>query len=377
MPKKILVFLASPFFLPKGSSLRVFSNVSSLARLGHSVTVLSYAIGERVSSPHIRVLHPRFLFWYRKTSPGPSFLKAIADVFLFCSGFWHLLWHRKHYDLLWGEDVEGSFLGVVLAKIFRKPFVSDMHNSLENTLLPYTKRRSIHFLAKKIDSFLEKKSKYITTAWEYDAIRLQKQYPKKRILFLPESFHTSSQNRISFPFPFLLYAGNFESYQGISFFLDAFFFFCVQYQSDIHFVLIGKETPEVRQIVQENILASRVHFMGLRSVEDTGSFMKHALFCVIPRVVDGPPSMKAMHYFSCGKSILATNLSCNEKVIRHNETGFLVSPSREAMVNGIATLVQNEQLRLSLEKNVRQKAIGTEKKTDKVIEILLQSVFLK
>jgi glycosyltransferase involved in cell wall biosynthesis len=80
--------------------------------------------------------------------------------------------------------------------------------------------------------------------------------------------------------------------------------------------------------------------------------------------------MKALHYFSQGKPILATNLSCNSKLIENYKSGLLVELNVDEMSKGIEKMVMDGEFCKSLENYIINEKIGTQKKANEGINDL-------
>jgi len=107
---------------------------------------------------------------------------------------------------------------------------------------------------------------------------------------------------------------------------------------------------------------------------ETNYMIYNSLFCVLPRTVDGPPGMKALHYFSQGKAILGTCLSCNKKVIEDNRCGYLVEPNVEEFSKGIDRMVKDIEFRDKLEEYIKKKGIGSQQKANEGVVKLLDNL---
>ena len=169
---------------------------------------------------------------------------------------------------------------------------------------------------------------------------------------------------------YVFYAGNFKDYQGIPFFIRSFKKY-LETGNQISLVLAGRNYQEVQKYAQKLNMCESVIFTGSLSLIETNYFIKNSLFCILPRVIDGPPGMKAQHYFSQAKSILATNLSCNSKVIENNKSGLLVEPNVDDMVKGIEKMVNDGEFRKSLEYYLLEEKIGTQEKANEGMQNLI------
>ena len=371
--KTIFVVLATPFYLDKGSSISARARIIALASSGHHVDVFTYPTGNNVDLKNVSI-NRCFAPFYKKISPGLSFSKICVDILLFIYCFICLLKKSKRYLLIVGEDCEGGFIGMVLSKIFKKPFIYEMYNPLHETLRPYKKLKKLLSFAKIYDNLLEKKSSNITVEWKYEEERIKKRFPAKNVRVIYDAFPNDYEEVDYLPKqPYIVYSGNFKNYQGVSLFLDVFQKY-VKYNSDIRLLLVGGDFDDTKQYASKLSLNGFVIFTGRLSLIKTNYIIKNSLFCILPRTFDGPPGLKALHYFAQGKSILATNLSCNAKLINHKKTGILVEVNINAMYEGLKMMVQNGDLRKRLERNIIQLGIGSQDKINAIMDDFLSII---
>jgi glycosyltransferase involved in cell wall biosynthesis len=125
----------TPFFSHRGTHIRILEEARALERLGHSITIVTYHIGDDIgkyidTTITVRRIR-RWLFWYKKTEAGPDWQKVILNMFLI----------KKTFSLIrtWQPDVIHAHLheGVIIARIMqwiffwkKIPVVADFHGSL-------------------------------------------------------------------------------------------------------------------------------------------------------------------------------------------------------------------------------------------------------
>jgi len=372
--RNILAIACMPFYLDKGSSVRARSNIIALASFNR-VDLICYPTGENIQIYDFRI--KRFpIPFYKKISAGPSFSKFYADFIVFFFSIFYLCRNYKKYNLIVGEDFEGGFIAFLLSKIFRKSFVYEMYNPLHENLRPYTKNKIILKIAQYFNNILEKYTQDITTEWEYEKERVIKKYPKKNIASVYDAFPAETKPPRDFQTEnYICYAGNFKNYQGIPFFLDCFHEF-LEDNKKINLILVGGNYKKIKEYVQKLKIEENIFFLGRLSLIETNHVIKKSLFCIIPRIIDGPPGMKALHYYSQGKSILATDFTCNSKLIKNLETGLLVKNEKTEMVAGIKKMVVDGAFRHKLERNVIKEKIGMQEKTNEQMKFFFNN-FLK
>lgn len=359
---KVLIILASPFYLDKGSSVRARSNMIAWGSYFDNVDLISYPVGKSLKIRHVNHIRAK-IPGYKQISAGPSIVKVYADILLFFHSIYLIL--KNKHDLVIGEDFEGGFLGKILAIIFHKKFIYSMYNPLSENIKPYSSKPCVLCVANKVDKFLEKNTHNIAFEWDYEKERVDTLYPGKNTVVVQDAFPRertliNGYNGKRYAF----YAGNFKEYQGIKFFLRSFKLF-LSNGGNLDLVLAGAHYAETKKYAKDLGILKKVNFVGNKDLKRTNYLIKKSSFCILPRTVDGPPGIKALHYFSQGKPILATNLTCNSKMIENTKTGLLVPVSEKAMSEGIKKMTEDKEFRDSLENNIRKEKIAQQEKANK------------
>ncbi len=357
MEKRAFVILATPFYLDKGSSVRARSNILALSKVFDEVVVFTYPVGNDFNAEKVKITRVKSLFYKRKAA-GPSFGKVIIDMHLIFSAFTHLWKNKDRYSYVIGEDIEGGIIAKVLSGIFRKPYVYEMYNPFYNTLLPYPKWKIFLPIVKLIDKWLES-SKCMSVEWDYELERVKN---GKNICSVVYDAFPEDREDLDFILPekYMCYSGNFKKYQGIEWFLNIY----SQTESDYKVVLVGETSQEIKNIISELKLNEKIITPGSLSLQKTNTVIGNSCFCILPRIIDGPPGMKALHYFSQGKAVLATDLSCNKKMIIRNKTGYLCSTDTAGIINGLK-IMQDTVFIKEMEDNIRKLGIGSQNLTDR------------
>jgi glycosyltransferase involved in cell wall biosynthesis len=335
--------------------------------------LLTYPVGNDIQLEGVNHIRAKVPF-YKKTSAGPSLSKIYADFLLFCKAFTLII--KNKYDLIVGEDFEGGFLSFVMSKLLGKVFIYSMYNPLKETIRPYTKKSGVIKFCEGLDYFIERNTKNIATEWEYEYERIKKLYPDKNISLVPDAFPEEKEKVEGFENKeYIFYAGNFKEYQGIDLLLESFKeYLDGNRDSDINLVLAGDKYEEMEEYSKELGIDKRVIFTGSLSLIQTNYMISNSLFCVLPRTIDGPPGMKALHYFSQGKSILGTDLSCNRKVIEDRKSGLLVKPNADSMKDGIEKMVEGKEFRKSLEEYIEKEGIGKQERANEGVQKLVRII---
>lgn len=342
---KILMLAPEPFFQPRGTPISVYQRIRALSDLGHKVDIVTYHMGEDKEIKNLKISRIPNVFFIKKIKIGPSLKKIPLDFLLFIRASGLLV--RNKYDLIFSHE-EGALFGVILSKFSRIPHIYDMHSSLPQQLenFGFSRSKLLKRVFLGMERFILKHSRAIIVI----CLDLLKQveregYSDKAILienfidFDAEEFTAEqiAQKRKEFASKekkIVLYAGNFQPYQGISLLLEA----ASQIRNDrIVFVLVG-ETPSAveRQKVraQEMGIADKVFFTGQVPPSQMPLFIHMADVLVSPRLSGTNTPLKIYSFLKSGKPLVATNLWTHTQVLS-DEISVLVEPDAECMAEGI------------------------------------------
>ena len=139
---RFLIIAPTPFFVSRGTPIRILEEARALERRGHSITLVSYHIGEdlpaetRLTIDHRRIR--RLLFWYKKIEAGANWQKIVLDVMLFRKVF--SLARKQKPDVLYAHLHEGALIGWAVQKILfwrNMTLVCDFHGGLTSEMVSH------------------------------------------------------------------------------------------------------------------------------------------------------------------------------------------------------------------------------------------------
>ncbi len=350
---KILMLAPEPFFQPRGTPISIFFRIKVLSNLGHEIDLITYHIGENKKFENLKILRIPNLFFINKIKIGPSSAKIPLDFLLILKAVWQLT--QKKYDMIFSHE-EAALFGVTLAKIWRLPHIYDMHSSLPQQLENFNFSRSK--LLKKIFMWMEKYILKNSNAIIVICLDLLKKvraegFGKKSILlenFIDFEHPKYSQYEIkkkrqeyaSEEEKIVLYAGNFQPYQGISLLLKAA---AKLRDESVVFLLVGENKTAVERMkkkAEELNISEKVHFTGQVPPFVMPLFISLADVLVSPRLSGTNTPLKIYSFLKSGKPLVATNLWTHTQILS-NKISILVNPDPESMAEGISFALFNEK----------------------------------
>ncbi len=351
---KILMIAPQPFFLPRGTPLSIRGRLTALSALGHQVDLLTYHIGETIRVPNVVICRiPRVPF-IREIPIGPSVRKLFLDLLVLTKAFGMLA--KQRYDLIHTHE-EGSFLGVVLARIFGTPHLYDMHSSLPEMLsnFGYSRFSPIIRTFEWLERRVIRASQVIIAVCPslVDRVtRLQRDVPCVLIENVPlgadpqmvsnaevcrfREAHSLDGYRI------ILYTGTFEVYQGLDILLEAAGE-VLRSHREVLFLLMGGTVAQVREYqrrVDELRLTGHFRLMGPRPPADMPLALRCADILVSPRSRGTNTPLKIFSYLQANRPMVLTNIEAHTQIVTPEEA-VLVEPSGAALGKGIVFLLEN------------------------------------
>jgi glycosyltransferase involved in cell wall biosynthesis len=348
----ILMLAPEPFFEPRGTPISVYFRILALGKLGHSVTLITYPLGKPVRLKNLDIIRLPNLFFLKKIKIGPSLAKIPLDVLLFLRASWEMA--RNTYDLIFSHE-EAALLGVWLAKLWKKPHIYDMHSSLPQQLenFEFTRFRLWISLFRRMEQFILRGSLAVIVICRdlMDTVVKMGHGGKAVLLenFLdfpgPEfsAEEITQKKRVIAPHgeKIVLYAGNFEPYQGISLLLEA----AGRIEDSVIFLLVGgtgQPLTEMKKRAIDRGLADRVVFVDKVPPSEVSLYIGAADVLVSPRLSGTNTPLKIYSFLKSGKPLVATNLWTHTQVLS-SRIAILADADPRSLAEGIAFALNSEE----------------------------------
>ena len=338
---KILMLAPEPFFQPRGTPISVYFRLKALSDLGHTVDLLTYPTGEDVSFPGLTILRLPNRLGVRKIKIGPSLVKLPLDAQMFRTAFGRLL--RKRYDLIFSHE-EAGFLGVILGAVFATPHLYDMHSSLPQQLANFNFSRSaaLRDAFVVLENFVLKRSKAVIVICR-DLLDYvgglgfgERAVMLENILDFndfdpappgPEEIASVRRDIAGHNEKIILYAGNFEPYQGVPLLVEAF----GRMKERAILLIVGGSKADheiVRRRAVELGFADRFVLVEKVPPQRVPLYLSAADVLVSPRVSGTNTPLKIYAYLKSNKPIVATDLWTNTQVLTE-DIAVLAPPEPE------------------------------------------------
>lgn len=354
---KILMIAPEPFLAPRGTPISVYQRLFALSALEHEVDLVTYHIGDPIDLPNVTVHRIPKVPMIRTVKPGPSWTKALLDIFLFIKVLSRLL--RTRYDVIHTHE-EASFFALVLARVFSVKHIYDMHSSLPKQLSNFQFGNSALFV--KVFEILERRvlnscEGVITVGGDLEAyvLSLNPSANIATIENLPvqttlspqraDQAQTLRQRIGSNGRCTVLYTGTFEPYQGLELLINSAQYVLRAYPKT-QFVLVGGSEEQVdhwRRFAEERLLDDTVYFTGMVPVDEIPSYLELASVVVSPRLGGTSIPLKLYTYLLSGKPLVATRTEAHIQVL-NDHVSILTDVDEEAFAQGIVQLLLDPEL---------------------------------
>jgi glycosyltransferase involved in cell wall biosynthesis len=362
---KVLVIAPQPFFSPRGTPLSVYYRTLVTAELGHQVDLLTYGQGVDPDIPGVRIVRIPAFRWLGEVKVGPSLLKAFFDVWIFWYAVAMMVRHR--YDVVHAHE-EAVFFCRFLQPIFRYKLVYDLHSILSQQLTNFDFTRSrllIGMFARLEDGCLARADAVISISPAlagYAVSRVRDpaaHFLIENSLFDPVRFAAPPGDDgerseaepewlslLSGDRPVVLYAGTFESYQGIDVLLEAFARASQQWPREASQVrapappvllLLGGRPEQVeaaRRHADELGIGDDCHFGGTVSRALAQRATREANVLTSPRTVGDNTPLKIYEQIASGVPLVATRIGSHTQVLSEDDC-VLADPDPRSLAEGL------------------------------------------
>lgn len=342
---KILMLAPEPFFQPRGTPISVYFRIRALADLGHQVDLVTYPLGGDAPLPNLRVFRVPNLLGLKAIKIGPSAAKLPLDALLFLRAAWRVAVRR--YDIIFTHE-EAALFGAVLGRVARVPHVYDMHSSLPQQLANFNFSRSplLRGLFVAMEDFYLKRSQAVIVICRdlLDKVTRDGHGAKARLIenvleFPSDPAAPGEVARLRKEYApggekIVLYAGNFQHYQGIGLLIEA----AARLKGKAVFVLLGGTGADLEAMKRKAAglgLAGKVVFVDKVPPSRVALYLELADVLVSPRLAGTNTPLKIYSFLKSGRPLVATRLWTHTQML--DETiSVLVEPEPEAMARGIA-----------------------------------------
>jgi glycosyltransferase involved in cell wall biosynthesis len=365
---KILMIAPQPYFEPRGTPISVYQRLVGLSKLGYEIDLVTYHLGEDVKISGVTIYRALPVSQIKSIKVGPSWEKIPLDILLFmkCVG----LLIKNKYDVIHSHE-EAGFFSLLLAWLFRKIHVYDMHSSLPKQLVNFKfwdNRLMVSLFVHLEKLVINTCDAMITIGPDLEKYvqKINPGVPHQMIENLPLGNEESEginereiRKDLGFKDKFIIvYTGTFERYQGVDLLIKGLGRVLPEYP-ETELILVGGRPEQIeayKRLVEQHLMVNSVRFTGTVSIEEADKYIQIADVLVSPRIEGTSVPLKVYTYLRAGKPIMATNIPAHTLVL-DGTIAELVTPTEDAFAEGLIKLIGDGELRATLGARSRQLAL--------------------
>lgn len=336
-----------------GGLSHVWEVSKNLQQQGNKVVIFAprcgtYTVNKSLEITYVPTINIRFL----------RFL-SFHVMSLFYLGYYMT---RHNVDIIYVRKMALSMTPLLLAKIFRKPMITEINGDLltEYKLAGYPRL----FLAtmRLVEMIVCRASKALVCVTEglRDVFQIRHQLPGEKIKVIPngtdtDRFHpldrTACRERLGIDptIKVVGFVGTFVPHQGLSYLIESSSFI-LEKSPDVTFLLVG-DGPARKGImdkIQAMGLMDHFVFPGAVAQEEVVFFINAMDVCVAPFTRSrneriGLSPLKIYDYMACGKPVVASDIKGVGDLLQENELGIAVSPEDPSSLARAILLALDDQ----------------------------------
>jgi glycosyltransferase involved in cell wall biosynthesis len=391
----ILMVAPTPFFADRGMHIRIFEEARALVRLGHTVKIATYHIGNEIpetENPGIEVRRiRRLLFWYRKLEAGPDWQKLVLDILLIRKTY--TLAREFHPDIVHAHNHEGVAIAWVAQLILRlhgeRPkLVADFQGSLTREMVSHAYLRGswLRGIFRAVETWINDMcDAAVASSWasaeEISDIRkggvVETVLDGARdlpALSQEERSHFRIGHGIDADATVVTYTGAFIPNKGVETLVGAI---PIALRSDpnLHFILAGFPRDLLDPLLSRYGAASRVTVVSPLPYFSIGDVLGMSDMAVEPKHDDtGQASGKMIQYLAAGLPVVCFDTPNNRNYLGDGGV-YAVGNTAIALADAIVSLAAKRQSWDDIGSGNRLRAEGfTWDKTGKKLEEVYRSI---
>jgi len=263
-----------------------------------------------------------------------------------------------------------SYLSLPLIKAFKKEIVLSFHYDYETT----TKKDfgGIKGFTSGVRQYLSIKSAAIIIVTTEELRKKVKEIYKRKAIVIPNFVDTSkffpSMNRENY----ILYAGRIYWHKGIDYLIEAFVE--VEKKHAVTMKLAGLGDIEYYEKKVKKLGIRNIKFLRRVDNLELPELMRKAKIFILPTITSEGHPKALIEAMASGCACIATDVPGNRELIQNGKNGLLVKPRDiHSLTEAISKVLDNEELRIGLQKNARltAKKFSIKNTLHKEIELLI------
>lgn len=378
---KILILTTNfPKFIEDYYGSFIFDNLRELIKQNQEVKVICpHWPGINYKDNFEGIEISRFKWWEPKSfKPFMYFSKwgifRILTMITACFYYTYKYLRKNEVNLIDSQNIlPMGFIAVILGKIFKKPTIATAHG--EDLRAFYAHSFWVYF----VKYTLKRLSRIIVVSEELLNYCQKLGISEKKIILLPNGVDTvlfapqsSEAKRENFKIGFL---GEFNAYTSPEILIESIP--PIKDQIKNLEILLAGDGPlrlKFEKRAEELNIEDFTHFLGELKHEDVPAFFQGNDLIVNTCPITSIMMLEAM---ACGKTIIATNIECQDSPIQDGTTGIIVKNNPEELAKSIIYLYEDEESRKQISSQAREfivKNHSLKNRVNRILEIYNQAI---
>ncbi|MDK2789032.1 MAG: hypothetical protein PWP07_2277 [Epulopiscium sp.] len=268
--------------------------------------------------------------------------------------------NKQKYDYIVAESPWGGIVGVLLKKIGKAPIF--IYEDMDYFSGFYTISKFRNRVIKILEHLsIRNADKIITVGHELKKIRMS---INRNIEVIPNGVNFNlflkASEKPEHP-PTMIYMGKIDDWAGVELPILAMPEL-IKAVPDLKYVVLGEGGYEqkLRKLVKDMGLEGHVDFLGLKPYSELPIYLQKADIGIATfKPIDLMKyafTLKVIEYGAAGLPVIATRIGETKRYVEENQTGLLISYSREEFINAAMQLFGNKELYKKLALNGINKA---------------------
>ena len=371
---KIAMVAACPFPANHGTAGNIREMAESLARRGHQVHVITYAMQQPIPVEGITIHRVGHFLGEQPVTVGPTRAKPVLDLLMVPALIRAV--RREGLELIHAHNYEGALVGWLAQQVVRRPLLYHAHNTMGDELPSYgfiRPRALAVAVARVLDAVVPRMGdEVIVLSEELHAFVRSRGIPAERLTLVPIGVHLDMfdggdgmavRRRLGLgDAPVVLYTGTLDHFQRVDYLVRAM-------------GQVAARVPGARLLLASNMAKDEdlartrqdaraagiedrlviVHPLPLAELSDV---LAAADVAVCPRPACPGFPVKVLNYMAARKAIVTARGSA--KGLVHLETAYLADDHDwQGLAQGIVTLLEDGPLAKRLGEDARAAIAGT------------------
>lgn len=343
--EKILVIAPCPFFIDRGTPIRIRRLASTMSK-EFEIHVATFAQGRDGEFPFRIHRTPALPLKIHRT--GANLAKLFYDMLLVFKVI--SLVRREKIRVIDGHLHEGAFIGLLARALTGARVIYNAHGTFVPELIATGAIGRDSWLVRPLSAFenwverrvdrivaqsLLRRAEFLAKGLPDAKVAVVEDVPELEDFWLEEDQvdHELEGRLRPGGEKLLIYSGGMEKYQGVDFLLEAFRELCARRQ-DVRLVLFGRPLEEYRSKTAEMGIDKLIVFVDDEPFERLPQYLKICDLGFALRLYGENVPGKLPIYMASGIAVVGTDAKGINTVIRDGESGVLVPP------NDVASLTE-------------------------------------